>query len=74
MKLRINKKSSRSLEKIPSLGFSYVNNDMLEEDEQAAAWVKRNRNCDLFMKRVDPQVGGDTYSIHEEARKAHENG
>ena len=70
MKLRINKKSSRSLEKIPSLGFSYVNNEMLEEDEQAAAWVKRNRNCDLFMKRVDPQVGGDTYSIHEEARKA----
>ena len=55
---------------IEDAGFSYVNNDMLEEDEQAAAWVKRNRNCDLFMKRVDPQVGGDTYSIHEEARKA----
>ena len=70
MKLRINKKSSKSLEKIPSLGFSYVNNEMLQDDEKVSEWIRRNRNCDLFMKRVDPLLEGDTYSIHEEARKA----
>ena len=67
MKLRINKRSSRSLEK---LGCSYVNNEMLEEDEAAAEWMRRNRNCDLFMKRVDPSLESEAYSIHEEARKA----
>ena len=55
MKLRINKRSSRSLEK---LGCSYVDNEMLEEDAAAAAWMRRNRNCDLFMKRVDPSLEG----------------
>ena len=70
MKLRINKKSSKSLEKIPSLGFSYVNNEMLQDDEKVSEWIRKNRNCDLFMKRVDPLLEGDTYSIHEEARKA----
>ena len=67
MKLRINKRSSRSLEK---LGCSYVDNEMLEEDAAASEWMRRNRNCDLFMKRVDPSLERDAYSIHEEARKA----
>ena len=52
------------------LGCSYVDNEMLEEDAAASEWMRRNRNCDLFMKRVDPSLERDAYSIHEEARKA----
>ena len=67
MKLRCSKNQTLQLK---SLGCSYVPNEMLAEDEKAKEWLKKNRNCDLFMKKVDPTIDENAYSINEEAQLA----
>eukprot|EP00505_MAST-04D_sp_SCG-Rhode-Island_P001150 Stramenopile-MAST_4_protein_1150 len=67
MKLRCSKHDSLLL---GDLGCTQVPNEMVSQDEKAKEWLKQNRTCDLFMKKVDPTIDEQAYSISEEAQMA----